>query len=74
MQPGYAYYEAGAILEHDVAAMGARDPAADREAEPAASAVARAHQSLEDTIAELFRNAGAVIVDDDRGVPAFGAE
>ena len=73
-QPGNAHDESRAFLEHDVAAMRARDPAADSEAETASAAVARVHQSLEDTIAELFRNARSVIIDDDRCVPAFGTE
>ena len=73
-QPGDAHDKTCSVLEHDVAAMRARDPAADSEAETASAAVARVHQSLEDTIAELFRNARSVIIDDDRCVPAFGTE
>ena len=73
-QPGDAHDKACSVLEHDVAAMRARDPAADGESQTATAAVARAYQAIEDTIAELFRHPWPVIVDDDRCVPAFGTE
>src|SRR4051794_5247436 len=57
-----------ALVERDVAAMGARDVAGDGKAEARAALVlvarlVEAHEGLEHLLAQLRRDAGAVVVD-----------
>ena len=59
-----------AVAEHDVAAMRAGDVARDRETQAAAALVliarvVEAQERLENVLAQVRRNAGAVVVDRD---------
>lgn|GEM_PF-6150161 len=72
LQPRNAHNETRRAFEADVAAVRASDPTANRKPKSAAGAVAGADQSVEHAAADLTRNAGTVVVDDDRSEVAFG--
>ena len=61
-----------AALQHDVATGAAGDPPGQGQAEPGAAVVAAGVTGLEDQLALVGRDAGAVVVHGDRDVAGTG--